>query len=259
MPKLSVILITKNEASHIVPCLNSVHFADEWIVVDSGSVDDTVTQAREWGAAVYLHEDWPGFGAQKNRALKYATGDWILSIDADERVSETLAAEIKTVIQDSNDGVAGYTMPRLSSYCGHFMKHGGWWPDRVLRLFKREQGHFSDRKVHEKVDIKGSIGQLDAHFIHYTHPDLEAVLNKMNAYSTAGAAVMRERGRSGGLLKACFHGFWAFIRAYIFRAGFLDGAYGFMAAVSHAEGTYYRYVKCWLLERDAVRKPSINS
>ncbi|MES2206936.1 MAG: glycosyltransferase family 2 protein [Pseudomonadota bacterium] len=248
MPKLSVILITKNEASHIVQCLDSVHFADEWIVVDSGSTDATVALAREWGATVYIHEDWLGFGIQKNRALAYATGDWLLSIDADERVPEALAIEIQKIIQDGHQSIAGYTMPRLSSYCGHFMRHGGWWPDRVLRLFKREQSRFSDRQVHEKVEIKGQVGQLTAHLIHYTHPNLEAVLNKMNTYSTAGAAVMQERGRSGGILKACFHGFWAFIRAYIFRAGFLDGAYGFMAAISHAEGTYYRYVKCWLMK-----------
>lgn len=253
MPKLSVILITKNESAHILECLNSVRFADEWIVVDSGSTDGTVEQARHWGATVYVYADWPGFGVQKNRALKHATGDWILSIDADERVTPELAAEIQEVIQSNERAVVAYTMPRSSSFCGHFMRYGGWWPDRVLRLFRRESGRFSDRKIHESVQVDGLVSPLKNPFIHYTHPTLEAVLDKMNAYSTAGAQVMLERGRSGGLFKAVSHALWTFLRAYVFRAGFLDGRYGFMAAVSNAEGTYYRYVKRWLMDQSQKR------
>lgn len=249
MPKLSVILITKNESTHILECLNSVRFADEWIVVDSRSTDGTIEQAQQWGATVYTYDDWPGFGVQKNRALKHATGEWVLSIDADERVTPELAAEIQRVVYRDDKAFAAYTMPRLSSFCGNFMRHGGWWPDRVLRLFRREQGRFSDRKVHESVQVEGAVGQLKNPFIHYTHPTLEAVINKMNGYSTAGAQVMLERGRKGGVLKAVSHALWTFLRAYIFRAGFLDGRYGFMAAVSNAEGTYYRYVKRWLMDQ----------
>lgn len=248
MATLSAILITRNESAQIVECLESVCFADEWIVVDCGSTDDTVDQARGWGAKVYVHPDWHGFGMQKNRALGYATSDWVLSIDADERVTAELAAEIQKTVLDPA-AAAGYTMPRLSLYCGQFLRHGGWWPDRVLRLFRRELGRFSDRVVHESVQVRGDIQKLEGHFIHYTYPTPESVIDKINAYSTAGAQAMRQHSRRGGVLQAVLHGAWAFWRGYIFRAGFLDGRYGFLAAVSNAEGTYHRYVKRWLLEQ----------
>jgi glycosyltransferase involved in cell wall biosynthesis len=248
MPKLSVILITLNESAHILDCLESVRFADEWIVVDAGSHDDTAKRAQEWGATVYIHSDWQGFGIQKNRALNYATGEWILSIDADERVTPELAAEIQqTILHPSS--IQGYTIPRLSSYCGHFMRHGGWWPDRVLRLFRKASGQFSNRKVHESVQLNGSIGELNAHFIHYTYASIDAWMTKMNAYSTAGAIVMLEQGKKSNVTTAILKGFWAFLRAYIFRAGFLDGSYGLIAAISAGESTYYRCIKRWLMDQ----------
>jgi FkbM family methyltransferase len=252
MAKLSVILITRNESAQIVDCLESVWFADEWIVVDCGSSDDTVELARNWGAKVYVHSDWKGFGKQKNRALDYATGDWVLSIDADERVTPELAGQIQKVIEDAAPA-DGYTMPRLSLYCGKFLRHGGWWPDRVLRLFRRGRGRFSDRLVHECVELHGNVQKLEGHLVHYTYPTSESVIEKMNSYSSAGAESMRERGRRGGVVKAVMHGVWAFVRGYIFRAGFLDGRWGFLAAVSNAENAYYRYVKCWLLERGVAQ------
>ncbi len=254
--RLSVILITRNEADNVTACLESVDFADEWIVVDSGSTDDTVQRAREFGAHVVPTRDWPGFGVQKNRALALATGEWVLSIDADERVDAALAAEIRAAIA-RQDGPDLYELPRLSSYCGHFMRHGGWWPDPVLRLFRREHARFSDDKVHERVvptTPTAPIARLKTPLLHYSFRDLDSVLDKVNRYSTAGAQAMGDRGKRVSFGSAVGHGVWAFLRTYVVKRGFLDGKYGFMLAVSNAEGTYYRYLKR-MLAQDAAKPP----
>lgn len=251
MPKLSVILITHNESAHIIECLNSVHFADEWIVVDSGSTDDTIDLAQAWGAAVYVEKDWQGFGVQKNRALSYASNEWVLSIDADERVTPELAKAIQDILSEMparQDAPVGYFIPRLSSFCGHFMRHGGWWPDHVLRLFKRTQGKFSDRKVHESVHVDGKTSYLKPYFLHYTYADMGVWLGKMNAYTTAGAEIMLQKGRSLPLAFVLFKGFWAFFRVYVLRLGFLDGRFGLIAAIASGHNTYYRCLKYWMLK-----------
>lgn len=246
MAKLSVIIITKNEAANIRACLESVAWADEIILVDSGSSDATVEISRELGAKVFVH-DWPGFGAQKNRALSYATRDWVLSLDADERVTPELRAEIESVLQGAQ--ADGYEIPRLSSFCGRFMRHSGWYPDYVLRLFRRGKGSFSDALVHESVQLQGSVARLRQPMLHYSYRDLDDVLSKLNSYSSAASVMLQRRGKKGGLAQAVLHGLWAFFRTYILRAGFLDGREGFMLAVSNAEGTYYRYLKLMLLNK----------
>lgn len=243
MAELSVILITKNEAVNIRACLESVAWADEIIVVDSGSTDDTLAIARDFTPHVHVH-DWPGFGAQKNRALDYATREWVFSIDADERVTPELRAEIETVL--AGPQADAYRVPRLSSFCGRFMHHSGWRPDYVLRLFRRSKGRFSDALVHESVQLQGSVGQLRQSLLHYSYRDFEDVIAKLNSYSSASAAMLQRRGRRGGLAQAIYHGLWAFVRTYFLRAGFLDGREGFMLAVMNAENSYYRYIKLWL-------------
>jgi glycosyltransferase involved in cell wall biosynthesis len=247
MPRLSVILIAKNEAANIRACLESVAWANEIVVVDSGSTDETVEIAREFTGKVYLHPDWPGFGPQKNRALGYATGDWVLSIDADERVSPELHAEIDSVLNGS--GAIAYRIPRLSSFCGRFMRHSGWRPDYVLRLFRCGFARFSDDLVHEKLLVDGAVGELHCDLLHYAFDDAEEVLHKIDMYSTAGAQKLYRQGRRATLAGAVARGMWSFVRTYVLRAGFLDGREGFMLAVSNAEGTYYRYVKLMLLGR----------
>ena len=152
---LSVVIITKNEAHNIRACLESAAWADEIIVVDSGSTDDTIAIAREFTSQVYQH-DWPGFGAQKNRALSYASRDWVLSLDADERVTSELRSQIIKAMGSAREN--GFYLPRLSQFCGQFIKHSGWYPDYVLRLFKREKGLFSDDLVHESVILQGPSG-----------------------------------------------------------------------------------------------------
>ena len=244
MVSLSVIVITKNEAHNIQSCLESVLFADQIVVVDSGSSDTTVELAREMGAEVTVNRDWKGFGVQKNRALALARCDWVLALDADERVTPALRAQIIAVLQAPK--YSGYSLSRLSSYCGQYMRHSGWYPDRVTRLFKRQAAVFSNELVHERIVISESVGQLDAILLHESFKDFESVLDKANRYSTAGAQALFERGKTASLGKAVVHGLWAFFRTYVLRLGFLDGRMGLVLAISNAEGTYYRYLKLWL-------------
>lgn len=246
MASLSVIVITKNEAEFIGTCLKSVTWANEIIVMDSGSTDDTVSICREYTNKIFV-TDWPGFGAQKNRALDLATGKWVLSLDADEYITPELRDEIQTAIISPDEKVA-FRMPRLSNYCGRFMRHSGWWPDYIIRLFLRERGRFSDDLVHERLVVNGPTGTFSNPIIHKAFENLEEVIQTMNNYSSIGARVMHKEKRSSGLFTALSHGFWSFVHTYIVRAGFLDGREGFMLAVSNAEGTYYRYLKLMLMK-----------
>lgn len=253
MASLSVTVITKNEAENIEACLRSVRFADQIVVLDSGSTDDTIQIARSMGAEVSLSPDWQGFGIQKNRALALANSDWVLSLDADERVTPELQAEIRATLEAPAFDV--YSFPRLSSYCGRYMRHSGWYPDRVTRLFRRHAAQFSDDLVHEKIMTSSKVGQLRSPLRHESFRSFEAVLDKANRYSTAGAQILLNRGKSASLGTALGHGLWTFIRTYFLRLGFLDGRMGLVLAISNAEGTYYRYLKLWLLHQDVSRVP----
>lgn len=248
---LSVTLITHNESRHIAACLKSVAFAGEWVVVDSGSTDGTCEIAESLGARVLRTDEWPGFGVQKNRALDLARGRWVLSIDADERVSPALAAQIQSVIQDAR-AAEGYELSRISRFCGQWMRHGDWYPDRVVRLFKRERGRFTDDLVHERLQVDGRVERLGGDLLHDTMPSLDDALDKMNRYSTGRALDKVRVGGRGGLAAALGHGLWAFVRCYLLKRGFLDGRLGFVLAVYQAEGTYYRYLKMGLLVRQAL-------
>lgn len=244
---ISVIIITKNEAHAIADCLQSVSWADEIIVVDSGSSDDTIKICEQFGAKVTVTDNWPGFGEQKNRALAYATQDWVLSLDADERVTPELRSEIEKVMATPNS-ISAFRIPRSSSYCGKFIKHSGWVPDYVVRLFRKDSARFSDNIVHERLLTKGEIGTLKHPIRHYAFSDLEEVLDKLNRYSSAGALQKLTQTKKSSLSKAIRHGLWAFMRTFFIQAGFLDGREGFMLAVSNAEGVYYRYLKLMYLQ-----------
>lgn len=247
--ELSAIIITRNEAANIADCLAALAFCGEVVVVDNASTDATPEIARAMGATVHHSPDWPGFGPQKNRALALATRRWVLSVDADERVTPQLRDEILAVVRSPEPGADAWDMPRRSSYCGQYMAHAGWYPDRVLRLFRRGSARFTDDVVHERLVATGRIGRLRHDLLHETFPDLESVLQKMDRYSTAGAERMLARGKRGSVGRAVLHGLWAFLRTYVLQRGFLDGRMGFVLAVSNAEGTYYRYLKLWLLQR----------
>ena len=244
---LSVIIIAKNEAANIRACIESVSWADEIIVVDSGSTDDTVGIARGMGAKVYEHADWPGFGPQKNRALNYATGDWIFSIDADERVTPELRREIEQAI--CKTGIEGYYCPRMSQFCGKYIHHCGWYPDYVLRLFKRDAGRFSDSLVHEVVRLEGKTARLKNPLLHYSYLTQDDVERKVEHYSSAAAQQMFEASKKSTWLGAWLSGGWAFARTYLLRAGVLDGLAGWNIACMNALTTYLKYRKLAALHR----------
>ena len=245
---LSVIIITQDAGATLRRCLESVKWADEIVVLDSGSSDDTVSIAREFTGKVEVTTDWPGFGLQKNRALDRANGDWVLSLDADEWLTPGSRDEIRGVMAGP-DGAVAFRVPRKSSFCGRFMRHSGWWPDYVVRVFKRGNGRFSADAVHERVIVEGRIGSLRECIMHEAITDLDQMLSKMNRYSSASAAELHKQGRRSSLLSALFHGGWTFVRTYFLRLGFLDGREGFMLAVANAEGAYYRYLKLALLDK----------
>jgi glycosyltransferase involved in cell wall biosynthesis len=244
---LSAIIITRNEEANIAACLDRLAFCDERVVVDAGSTDRTAAIAADKGARV-VHHDWQGFGVQKNFALSLARGEWVLSIDADERVSPALAREIERAVADGR--ADGYEIPRLSSFVGREMSHSGWFPDHVLRLFRRGKARFSDDLVHERVICEGTVARLGEQLQHYSVTRLEEAISRVDRYSTAGAAMMIAAGRRVSFASGITHGLWSFFRAYVLRLGFLDGREGFLLAVANAEGTYYRYMKAWLAGRD---------
>ncbi len=244
MQKLSVIIITCNEAHNIQRCLESVRFADEIIVIDSGSVDDTVTICQQYTSQVFS-TDWPGYGPQKNRALAKATGDWVLSLDADEVLSDALQRDIKQHIQNTH--YHAFTLPFTTIWWGKTIQHGDVGTDHKCRLFRREHGKFSDDQVHERLIINGAIGALQQPLFHYSYHSLEDLLTRINHYSTDAATMKYQRGKRCRLSVAIFKSAWAFVRSYFLRRGFLDGAIGLMVAISSAESTYYRYAKLYLL------------
>lgn len=244
MARLSSITITGNEAANIADCLDSVSFCDEKVVVDGGSTDDTIAIAERHGATVYRHP-WPNsHGKQKGIALSHATGEWVLLIDADERVSPELAKEILAAVATGD--ADGYEMPRLSMFCGRWMRHSGWYPDYVLRLFRRGKGRFSDHQLHTRVICDGKVARLKTPLTHYTMRRInDAVSKMMDSYSTVGAKDLLASGRKVSFSDGITHGIWTFIRGYFLQRGFLDGREGFVLAVINAEYTYYRYMKAW--------------
>jgi len=246
---LGVALITRNAAARLADCLDALAFADQIVVIDGGSTDGTADIARAHGARVIEHTDWPGFGPQKNRAIDALDTDWVLSIDADEIVSPELAASIRAAIAAPRDGARCnvYAVDRLSNFCGTWITHSGWYPDWIPRLFRRGAARFSDDLVHERLLFDGAVQRLTGKLLHYSYDDFDAVLRKLDAYSSAGARQRAAAGRRGGFGVALARGAWAFVRTYVLRAGFLDGRAGFMIAVFNAETVYYRFLKLALL------------
>lgn len=251
MATLSIIIAAKNEARNIADCVHSASFANEIIVLDSGSTDGTQKLAEAAGAQV-ISTDWPGYGPQQSRGIKLAKSDWVLSLDADERIDAKLQAEILQAIQSGR--ADGYRLPRLSSLCGAFIHHGGWRPDYTLRLVKRAKADFTDHFLHAHMTVNGTKADLQQSLIHYSYRDLDDVLEKLNRYASGNAKDLDNKGVKSSFSKAITHGLWAFVRTYFFRAGFLDGRYGFMLAIYNAESTYYKYLKLLAIQ-EARGKP----
>jgi len=253
---LSVVIITRNEAKNIQACLESVSFADEVIVLDSASTDETVQIAKEMGALVHQTPDFPGFGEQKNRALDLVTGQWVLNIDADERVSEPLSKEILQAIQAKSTKHLAFDIPRSTYFCGKWIKHCGWTPDRVLRLFKADQARFSDDKVHERLIPNGQnnwdnaqLGHLNTPMLHYSYLSPEDYWRKLRSYSQIWAEQRHLRGQKTSVARAFGSALFAFLRSYVFQAGFLDGSMGLAVCVMQAQGTFAKYFTLYCLNQ----------
>ena len=229
-------------------CLKSVSFADEVIVVDSGSTDGTPELARNLGAIVKVTADWPGFGRQKNRALALARYPWVLSLDADERVPPELASLIqRTVLQGTADA---YEIARLTQFCGRWIRHCGWTPDFVLRLFKRDSAHFSNDLVHERVVLeRGVASRLSSPLWHYSYPTPSHYWRKLEQYSQAWALQRFSCGQNASMLRAGLAGVVAFLRSYFFRLGFLDGAMGFAVCTMQAQAAFGKYFALYCLNQ----------
>ena len=248
MKTLSVITVTLNEERNIAACLASVRWANELIVVDSGSTDRTIEIAKQYASSV-LTVEWQGYGATKNYALDQASGEWVLWLDADERVTPELAEEIKSVIARQDDRKAGYTVARRAYFLGRWIKHCGWYPSRVTRLFRRTQGRFSESKVHERLIVQGTVGELRNDMLHYTDPDLGHYFEKFNRYTSLAADDMLMAGRRFSLLDLLVRPSFLFVKMYFLRLGLLDGLHGFILCVVSSAYVFVKYAKLWELQR----------
>ncbi|MCH7761307.1 glycosyltransferase family 2 protein [candidate division TA06 bacterium] len=248
MNSLSVVVLTHNEEKNIEECLRSVEWADEIIIVDSNSTDGTTEVARRWTEKIYQRK-WEGFGPLKNFGIEKAMGDWILSLDADERVTEELKREIQEVLQNKNP-IQGYYLPRRAFFLGRPIRAGGWYPGYVLRLFQREKGRFNHSLVHEALQVKGKVGYLKEELLHYTDTDLHHYLEKLQQYTSLAAEELYERGVRSNLPRLLLRPPYFFFRMFIIRRGFLDGFHGFILAVLSAFYVFVKYAKLWEKERN---------
>lgn len=241
--KISVTVITRDEEGEIDACLQSLAWADEIVVVDSGSTDRTVEIARKYTEKVF-HHAWPGYAAQKNWAIDQASHRWILSVDADERVPKALQEEIKQALGASAP-FAGYLIPRKNFFLGRWIRHGGWSPDHVLRLFKRESGRFGERKVHESVRITGPVGTLESPLEHYTYRSMEDYFDRMDRYSTLAAEEMFQQGKRANGIDLFLRPWATFIKMVFLRQGFRDGIDGLLLGRLYSVYTFSKYAKLY--------------
>jgi glycosyltransferase involved in cell wall biosynthesis len=250
MSSLSVAVVALNEEERLRACLESVVWADEIVVVDGGSSDKTVAIAREFTDRV-LFRAWDGYGAQKNFAIGQCRGDWILSLDADERVSEALREEIRATLRGAS-GVAGFFLPRQNLFQGVWVRHGGLYPDWQLRLFRRGQGAFVQRAVHESLRVSGPTGRLEAPLVHESYRSIADAVARLNRYSDLAAAELAQAGRGGRLVDLLARPAWRFVWMYVLQAGFLDGWRGLVLAALHAHYVFLRAAK--VRERQLARR-----
>jgi glycosyltransferase involved in cell wall biosynthesis len=240
--KLTVTVITLNEADHIEFALTSVAWADEIIVIDSGSTDGTVDIAGRHATRVEVL-DWPGYGAQKNRAADLASNDWILSLDADEHVPADLADEIRRVLEHPD--AAGYRIPRVTWYLGRWIRSTDWYPDPQLRLYDRRAGRWSLRQVHESVELSQPPGLLRHEIQHYAYRDVSHHLATIDRYTTLAAKQWMADGRRTSALAAVVHPPLAFLRNYVLRGGFRDGAAGLLVSALNSYYVFLKLLKLW--------------
>ena len=241
--KISAYIIAYNEAEKIRDCINSVLWADEIIVADSHSTDGTSEIAEELGAKV-VHIPFEGYGDLRNKAISYCNGEWIFSLDSDERCTKNVRDEILALIENAPLDI--YNIPRKNFFMGRWIKHSGWYPNfRQPQLFRNGKMTYDLKPVHEGFishSVK-EIGVINNIIWQFPFKNTEEVIHKANRYSTLGVDKLQDKGVTGGVFKAFLHGFWSFIKHYIFKLGFLDGGPGFVIAFGNFEGTFYRYIK----------------
>ena len=247
MPKLSVTVITRNEAADLGDALATVAWADEIIVVDSQSTDETVAIARRYTDRVIVRE-WPGYIDQKNYASSIAAHDWILSLDADERVTPDLASEIKARLADT-PREAAYRIPRVTWHLGRWVRTTDWYPDYQLRLYDRRAAQWTGRHVHEAVTVRGATGQLSGELQHYAYRDIADHLETIDRYTTLAARQMQEAGTHASLLQVACHPPLAFLRNYLAHGGIRDGVPGFIISALNAYYVFLKFAKLWELDR----------
>lgn len=249
MSRLSVTIITYNEEANITACLESVQWADEIVVVDSQSRDRTVELARAFTARIFS-VPWQGFARNKNFALDQARMEWIFSLDADERVTPALQAEIREIIQEPGR-YAGYRVARRNFFCGRWIRHLGWYPDYTVRLFRRGQGRFADREVHEEVTVAGPIGTLRQPLEHYTYNSLSDFVQRMDRYSQLAAQELYKQGKRPCRGELLWRPWLTFLNLYIVKKGFLEGRAGYTLAVLYSVYNFLKYAKLRELRRQA--------
>jgi glycosyltransferase involved in cell wall biosynthesis len=249
---LSVVIITFNEEANIGRCLAALgDVADEVVVVDSGSTDRTVAISEQHGARVVPHP-FAGYVAQKNFATAQARYDHVLQLDADEVLTEELRAEIRQLKADWQH--AGYSLPRLTNYCGQWVRHGGWYPDRKLRLYDRRLGAWQGQLLHERYEVRPgqAVGQLRADLLHYSYPSIESHVQQLNRFTSIGAEELAARGKRASLLQLCLKPGWKFWHLYLLRGGLLDGFAGLSIATLSAWGVFLKYAKLRVLNRQSA-------
>ena len=243
MSNVSVVIITKNEADNISAALESVRWADDIVVVDSGSTDDTPNIAKQFTDRVINHE-WLGYGAQKNYAISLAVYDWVLSIDADERISEALASEIRMLL-DSEPNAHGYRIPRVTRYLGRWIRTTDWYPDYQLRLFNRRFARWNKRLVHESVVVEGSVGLLRNELEHHAYRHMAHHLETIGCYTTLAAKQMRQEGRMATWFDIALRPPLAFLRNYFLRGGVRDGTVGLIVSILNSYYVFLKFAKLW--------------
>ena len=248
MPTLSVAMIVKNEAHHLAQCLDTVTaWVDEIVILDSGSTDATQQIAEQYGAKFYQNTDWPGFGKQRQLAQQYVTSDYVLWLDADERVTPELRQSIQAAIAQDAPNTA-YKIPRLSEIFGHKIRHSGWYPDYVIRLYRKDFAHYGDQLVHEKVELpaNANIQNLQGDLLHYTYQNIHHYLVKSAGYAKAWADQREKAGKKATLWQGISHAVGCFVKMYVIRLGFLDGKAGLLLAMLSAHSTFVKYADLWV-------------
>jgi len=251
---LSVALIVKNEENNLAECLDTVKWADEIVILDAGSNDRTIEIAKTYTDKIFVNADWQGYGIQRQRLQEFTSCDWVLMLDADERLTPELISAIKNVLKKNNRNLV-YALPRLSWCFGAFIRHSGWYPDYVTRLYAKDKAQYNDKLVHEKLEYEEGMNlvKLKGDLLHYTYRDLEHYLVKSAGYASAWAEQREKRGKTSSLLQGFLHGISCFLKMYVFRFGFLDGKQGLLLAMLSGHSTFAKYADLWV--RQQKNKP----